>query len=113
MFTGMSEALQVFEALEVSEVMCCVLLCMLEAVDDELCLLEELGVMRCLLEDAVWRVGSGSWFQKSIVLWQFSRRIPLFKPWAGPFDSRNAFLPISSRFHINPSPIQNSLTLGQ
>ncbi len=79
----MSEVLQVFEALEVSEVMCCVLLCMLEAVDDELCLLEELGVMRCLLEDAVWRVGSVSWFQKiHCAVAVFSSTI---NPRAGPF----------------------------
>jgi hypothetical protein len=37
------------EVLEVPEVMCCVLFCMLEVVEGGLCLLEALEVMLCVL----------------------------------------------------------------
>ena len=42
-------SLCLLEAMEVPEVMRCVLICILEAVEGEVCLLEVLEVMRCVL----------------------------------------------------------------
>jgi len=65
---------EVLEALEVTGVMRCVLLCMLEAVEGEFCLLEVLDVlevMRCMLLCTLEAVESGFSFGVS-ALWQFS-----------------------------------------